>query len=65
LLADVIDRRGQHSEATALFDRAATIFRPLPPRSGYGIVAAYAVLADHYQKVGRPDDAAYFRRLVR
>jgi serine/threonine-protein kinase len=65
LLADVIDRRGQQSEATSLFDRAATILRPLPPRSGYNMLAAYAALADHFKKLGRPDDEAYFRRLVR
>ena len=64
LLANVIERRGKPEEATALFDRAATILRPAPARTAYGKRAAYAVLADHYRATKRPDDEAYFRRLA-
>jgi serine/threonine protein kinase len=65
LLADVLERRGNRAEANALFDRAATILRPLPPRAGYSMRAAYAAIADHYRALGRPDDETYFRRLIR
>jgi hypothetical protein len=65
LLADVVERRGNHAEANALFDRAATILRPLPPRAGYGMHAAYTAIADHYRAIGKPDDESYFRQLIR
>jgi tetratricopeptide (TPR) repeat protein len=65
LLAAVVERRGNHAEATALFDRAATILRPLPPRSGYSTREAYAAIADYYGKLGKRDDEAFFRGLIR
>ena len=65
LLADVLARRGQTAEANAQFDRAATILRSIPPRAGYGMRAAYAALAEHYGKPGRPDDEAFFRQRMR
>jgi len=64
LLADVIERRGRTSEASVLFDRAATILRPLPQRFGYGRVAAYTALADHYRAMKRPVDEQHFRQLA-
>jgi tetratricopeptide (TPR) repeat protein len=64
LLADVLDRRGKQDEANTLFNRATTIFRSLPPRSGYTVRAAYAVLARHYDALNRPADALVFRRLA-
>ena len=63
LLADVIQRRGKTAEADTLFARAATILRPLPQRFGYGRLAAYAALADHYKATRQPADEAHFRRL--
>ena len=65
LLAAVVERRGNHAEATALFDRAATILRPLPPRSGYSTREAYAAIADYYGKLGKREDEAFFRGLIR
>jgi serine/threonine protein kinase len=64
LLAGVIERRGRTAEASVLFDRAATILRPLPQRFGYGRLAAYAALADHYRAVKRPADEQHFRQLA-
>ena len=64
LLADVVDRRGRHEQANALFDRAATILRPLSPRLSYGMGAAYAALADHYKATKQTIDEAFFRRLA-
>jgi len=64
LLADVIDRRGKQAEATALFDRAATILRPLAPRSAYSMQAAYTALAEHYRALNRSSDEVEFRRLA-
>ena len=65
LLADVAERNGNHTEANALFDRAATVLRPLPVRSGYGIRSAYAAIADYYGRLKQPNDETYFRRLIR
>ena len=65
LLAEVVERRGNHAEANALFDRAATILRPLPPRGGYSMHAAFTAIADHYRAIGKPDDATFFRQLIR
>ena len=65
LLADVVERRGNHAEANALFDRAATILRPLPPRGGYSMRAAFTAIADHYRAIGKPDDETFFRQLIR
>jgi serine/threonine-protein kinase len=65
LLAQVVEHGGNMPESTDLYDRAAKILRSNPPRSVYGVIAAYATLADHYKKIGKPEDEAYFRGLVR
>ena len=64
LLADVIERRGRTAEASLLFERAAAILRPLPQRFGYGRLAAYAALADHYRATKRSVDEQHFRQLA-
>jgi tetratricopeptide (TPR) repeat protein len=65
LLADVIQRRGKTTEADTLFERAATILRPLPQRFGYGRLAAYEALAEYYKAKRQPADEMHFRRLGR
>jgi serine/threonine-protein kinase len=65
LLAHVVEHEGKVAESAELYDRAAKILRSNPPRSAYGVLAAYATLADHYRKIGKPDDEAYFRKLAR
>ena len=52
------------AEATALFDRAATILRPLAPRSAYSMQAAYTALAEHYRALNRSSDEVEFCRLA-
>ena len=64
LLANVIERRGKTTEASVLFERAAAILRPLPQRFGYGRLAAYAALADHYRATKRSVDEQHFRQLA-
>ena len=64
LLAQVLEHEGKVAESTELYDRGAKILRSNPRRSAYGVIAAYAALADHFQKVGKSEDAAYFRELL-
>jgi tetratricopeptide (TPR) repeat protein len=65
LLAQIAQRQGNTAETTELFDRAAKKLRTSPRNGAYDVVAAYRVLADHYRALGKAEDAAYFRRLIR
>ena len=65
LLAQVVEHGGNIPESTELYDRAAKILRSNPTRSVYGVISAYTTLADHYRTIGKPEDEAYFRGLVR
>ena len=64
LLGEVVGRRGRTAEAATLFQRSATILRPLPRQGTTDMRAAYAALADHYKAMGRSDDEAHFRKLA-
>ena len=63
LLADLVVRRGDSTESRALFERAASILRRLPPQPGPDMRAAYAALANHYKGRNQSADEEYFRRL--
>jgi tetratricopeptide (TPR) repeat protein len=65
LLGDVLARRGDSVESAAMFDRASSILRALPPQVGPDVRAAYAALADHAKAMKRPADEDYFRRAAR
>jgi serine/threonine-protein kinase len=65
LLAGLVARRGDTVESAALFDRAASILRPQPPRFSAEDLAAYAALADHYKSKRQPGDEQFFRTLAR
>jgi tetratricopeptide (TPR) repeat protein len=65
LLAQVLEHEGQGAEAAQLYERSAAILRSNPPRAVLGVVAAYGALAEHFRKVGRPEDEAYFSKLAR
>jgi tetratricopeptide (TPR) repeat protein len=65
MLAHALERNGKVAESTELYERAAKILRANPPRSAIGVLAAYATLADHYKKLGKAEDEAYFRGLGR
>jgi tetratricopeptide (TPR) repeat protein len=63
LLGDVIARGGATAESKALFDRAASILRPLTPQLEPDMRAAYTALADHYKALNQLGEEEYFRRL--
>jgi serine/threonine-protein kinase len=65
LLAQLVERQGKTDEATALYDRGSKILRANRRSGAYGVLAAYTAAGDHYRKLRRPEDEAYFRGLAR
>jgi tetratricopeptide (TPR) repeat protein len=64
LRAELLAQKGEKAESDGLFDRSASILRPLPPQTDPDMRAAYAALAEHYRATKQPTEEAYFRRLA-